>query len=189
MATPVDGFPRYLVDEIGNVYSTISNKYIKTSITRGGYKTVELFNENGSKRMLVHRLVAKAFIPNPNNYPQVNHIDENPSNNCVDNLEWCTSKYNMNYGNGAKTRHQRIDYSKPIYRENAIKNGKVASIPVVQIDLSGNVLNKFESIRDAERYLGVKQSHICHCCKGQRKTSNGFVWKYERGNDLSQLQY
>lgn len=128
-------------------------------------------------------------IPNPNNYEQVNHIDENPSNNSVGNLEWCTAKYNMNYGNGAKTRHLKIDYTKPIYKENAIKNGKLASVSVIQIDLSGNILNKFDSIRDAEKYLGVKKSHICHCCKGHRKTANGFIWRYERGNDLSLFQF
>lgn len=189
MAIPVLNYPNYTVNEKGKIYSIKSNKFIKPSITKKGYMSVELFNENGSKRMLVHRIVAMAYIPNPNHYPQVNHIDENPSNNNVENLEWCTAKYNMNYGNGARTRHFKIDYSKPCYRENAIKNGKNASVPVLQISLAGKVINRFESIKDAERYLGIKTSHICDCCKGKRKTSNGFLWKYERSDDLSQYQY
>lgn len=189
MATPILNYPNYTVNEKGKIYSIKSNKFIKPSITKNGYMSVELFNENGSKRMLAHRIVAMAYIPNPNDYPQVNHIDENPSNNNVENLEWCTAKYNMNYGNGARTRHLKIDYSKPCYRENAIKNGKNASVPVLQISLDGNVINRFESIKDAERYLEIKNSHICDCCKGRRKTSNGFLWKYERSDDLSQYQY
>lgn len=189
MAIPVYDYPNYLVDKAGRIYSIKSKKFIKPSITKYGYMSVELFNKNGSKRFLVHRLVAQAFIPNPNNYPQVNHIDENQSNNAVTNLEWCTAKYNMNYGNGAKTRHLKIDYTKPIFKEIARKNGKKVSIPVLQIDKTGNVINRFNSIKDAERNLGITNSHICECCKGKRKTSNGFVWKYERGNDLSLFQY
>lgn len=68
------------------------------------------------------------------------------------------------------------------------KNGKKASVPVLQISLAGNVINRFESIKDAERYLGLKNSHISECCMGKRKTSNGFHWKYERGSDLSDCQ-
>ena len=189
MAITVVGYEDYLIYPDGKVFSTKSNKFLKPNITPQGYKSVELFNNNGSKRLLIHRLVAQAFIPNPNNYPQVNHIDENPSNNAVTNLEWCTAKYNMNYGNGAKKRHLKIDYTKPIFKEIARKNGKKVSIPVLQIDKTGNVINRFNSIKDAERNLGITNSHICECCKGKRKTSNGFVWKYERGNDLSLFQY
>ena len=189
MAIPVVGYEDYLIYPDGKVFSTKSNKFLKPNITPQGYKSVELFNNNGSKRLLIHRLVAQAFIPNSENLPQVNHKDENPSNNSMDNLEWCTAKYNMNYGNGAKTRHSKIDYSKPSYKENAIKNGKVVSIPVLQIDKYGNVINRFGSIKEATDSLGVKQSHISECCKGKRKTSYGFSWKYERSDDLSVYQY
>ena len=104
MAIPVVGYKDYLIYPDGKVFSTKSNKFLKPNITPQGYKSVELFNNNGSKRLLIHRLVAQAFIPNPENLPQVNHKDENPSNNNVDNLEWCTQKYNCNYG----TRVDRI---------------------------------------------------------------------------------
>ena len=189
MGLPVFGYPNYIVYENGMIYSTLSNKYLKPSKNKKGYMTVELFNDSGSKRLLVHRIVATAFIENPYGLPQVNHIDEDKGNNNVSNLEWCTAKYNMNYGNGAKTRHSKIDYSKPSYKENAIKNGKVVSIPVLQIDKYGNVINRFGSIKEATDSLGVKQSHISECCKGKRKTSWGFSWKYERSDDLSVYQY
>ena len=172
-------YPNYMVNEDGNIYSIFSHKFLKPSKQKNGYLTVELFNSKGSKRLLVHRIVAEAFIPNPNNYPQVNHKDENKLNNCIDNLEWCTAKYNMNYGCGAKTRHLKI----------AIKNGMKVCVSVLQIDKTGNIINRFNSIKEAERNLGISNSHISECCKGKRKTANGFVWRYERGNDLSEFRY
>ena len=150
-------------------------------------EVVELFNSDGSKRVLIHRLVAMAFIPNPDDLPQVNHKDENPSNNHVDNLEWCTAKYNMNYGDGAKTRHSKIDYSKPCYKENAIKNGKAVSVPVFMFSKNGSFLTSFNSIIDASIATGIHRSNIGMASRGERKTAGGYVWK--RGNDLSVCQY
>jgi len=158
------------------------------SITKLGYCSVELFNKGKSKRFLIHRLVAQHFIPNPDNLPQVNHKDENPRNNCVDNLEWCTAKYNMNYGNGAKTRHLKIDYTKPIYRELAIKNSMAMRKPVLQFSRSGEFIKKYASSADASRAMGARStSHITECCKHNKryKTAYGYKWEYERSDDLS----
>ena len=94
----------YRIDDHGNVYSIKSNKQISYFIRNNGYKRVTLFKNGKSKNISIHRLVAIAFIPNPNDLPQVNHKDENKLNNNVDNLEWCSSKYNANYG----TRIKRI---------------------------------------------------------------------------------
>ena len=94
----------YRIDDHGNVYSIKSNKQISYFISNNGYKRVTLFKNGKSKNISIHRLVAIAFIPNPNDLPQVNHKDENKLNNNVDNLEWCSSKYNANYG----TRIKRI---------------------------------------------------------------------------------
>lgn len=189
MAIPVEGYEKYTVDKNGRIYSLISNKYLKPNSNKQGYLSVELFNDKGSKRLLIHRLVAKAFIPNPLNLPQINHKDENPKNNSVDNLEWCTAKYNMNYGIGAIKRHKNIDYSKPCFKINAILNGKKVSKPVMQIDKEGNILNTFISAKEASIVTGVDHSHINHCCNNKRKTAGGFVWKFERSEDLSQFQY
>ena len=131
MAIPVVGYENYLIYPDGKVFSTKSNKFLKPNITPQGYKSVELFNNNGSKRLLIHRLVAQAFIPNPENLPQVNHKDENPSNNSMDNLEWCTAKYNMNYGNGAITRHQKIDYTAEVFKRIGRENGKAVCRPAI----------------------------------------------------------
>ena len=110
---------------------------------------------------LVHRLVAEAFLENKNKLPEVNHKDENKENNRVDNLEWCASKYNANYG----TRNIRMIKQK-------------CSKPVIMLDLSGNELKRFESLGDASRETGFDISAIIRVCKGKQRTSMGYKWKY-----------
>lgn len=172
----VPGYEDYCVLSNGQVWSLKHSKFLKPNTNHGGYQSVELFKNGKGKRLLIHRLVAQAFIPNPQNYPQVNHIDECKANNDVSNLEWCTAKYNMNYGEGAKTRHDKIDYSKPSYRENAIKNGKKVSIPVMMIK-DGNIVAQFESAKEAYRQTGITQSSILRVVHGERKTAGGYKWK------------
>lgn len=177
-------FPDYMVSDDGKVYSMKTHKNLTLSPSKNGYMSVELRNESGSKRILVHRLVASAFIPNPDGLPQVNHIDEDKSNNASTNLEWCSAKYNMNYGTAARTRHEKIDYTKPIYKENAIRNSMAMRKPVKQIK-NGKVIAEYESAADAGRKLHLNSSHIGECCRGKRyKTVGGFRWQYKRRNDL-----
>lgn len=190
MYKPIKNYEDYLIFKSGLIFSTKSKRFLKPSINSNGYLSVELFNEKGSKRLLIHRLVAEAFIPNPDNLPQVNHKDEDRQNNHVNNLEWCTAKYNMNYGEGAKTRHSKIDYSKPVYKENAINNGKKVSRPVLQFTKDGEFVARYESGKEASRKTGANHAHILECCAGKRyKTVNGFVWKYEGSVDLLVFQY
>jgi hypothetical protein len=188
MGVPVKGYPDYLVFEDGRIFSKKSNKFLVPSSNQR-YQSVELHDNGKHERLLVHRIVATAFIPNPENYPQVNHKDENPLNNHVDNLEWCTAKYNMNYGEGAKTRHKKIDYSKPIFRKRAIENSMNLRKPILQFTKDGELVARYSSTADAMRTLGLKNAHITECARGKRQTAHGFVWKYERGNDLSAYQY
>ena len=127
-----------------------------------GYLMVVLTKNSKMKSFAVHRLVAQAFIPNPNNYPQVNHIDENKTNNRVDNLEWCTCKYNVNYGS---------------WKEKQSKAHKgLYSKKVVQIDKQGNYITTFNSITEAERITGIR--HISTVACGKRKYAGGFIWKF-----------
>lgn len=88
---------KYLISNLGNIYSVKHKKLLKQSTDNKGYMRVNLY-KGKNHTVLVHRLVAQHFIPNPNKLPLVNHKDENPSNNSVDNLEWCTHTYNLNYG-------------------------------------------------------------------------------------------
>lgn len=177
----IKDFEDYLIYDDGRIYSLKTNKFLKFNKSSNHYYSVELFNKNGSKRKLVHRLVALAFLPNPNNYPQVNHKDENPLNNNVDNLEWCTAKYNMNYGVGAITRHTKIDYSKEIFKITARKNGSVRSKKVLQFTKDNIFITAYKSIKDASRQTHVDNRHIASVCHGKRKSAGNYIWKFEGG--------
>lgn len=183
---PVVGYEGlYEVSNTGEVRSLFRyKKLLKPTVARNGYCAVELFKNKKRKRILVHRLVALAFIPNPDNLPMVNHKDETRDNNCVENLEWCTAKYNMNFGTLQRRRCSHTDYKKEIYAENARKNGKKVCKPVSQFTKSGDFMHSYESGKEAHRKTGVSHSHILECCAGKVKTAGGYVWKYERNDDL-----
>jgi len=97
----------YKISNYGRLFSYKSNKILRYSVRPNGYLKYSLYKNGRYEHISMHRLVAQAFIPNPNNYQIVNHIDENKTNNQVDNLEWCISKYNVNYGTGIKKGQRR----------------------------------------------------------------------------------
>ena len=160
----IPGYPNYQVSNIGRVksiernvwngrgYYTLSERIIKPSKDKYGYINVCIYGEYKREKIQVHRLVAKAFLENPNNLPQVNHKDECKTNNNVENLEYCDARYNVNYG----TRNERI--SKKV---KCIETGKI-----------------YPSIIYVERNLGFDKGHICACCLGKRKTCGKFHWQY-----------
>ena len=173
---PIEGYEDlYQVSNLGRVKSLNYRKsnqeqILKQDTNKKGYQQVQLYKDRKPKTFRVHRLVANAFIPNPNNLPQVNHKDEVKANNHVSNLEWCTVEYNINYG----TRNEKV--SKLMYG----KLGKDCpnSKQVIQLTLSGEVVRKWDSTMDIQRELGYNQGNISKCCKGKRKTSNGYKWCY-----------
>ena len=156
----------YQVSNFGRVKSIKFGKEIilKQHINKGGYYYVCLLKNGKHKNYYVHRLVAEAFIDNPDNLPQVNHKDENKTNNSVDNLERCTNEYNHNYG----TINERISQSQ--------------SKPVLQYDLNGNLIKEWKSINECGRN-GFNQGDICKCCNGKRKTAKGFICVYKNEAD------
>lgn len=172
----IEGYEgKYQVSNLGNVRSL---DYRNTKMTRNlrpklraNYLFVRLQKQGIGKCPMVHRLVAKAFIPNPNNYPEVNHKDENKHNNRADNLEWCTRSYNITYG----TTIDRIKETKKRM------NRRCAERVVCQFDKLGNLISTYPSILYASKVLGISPSCIGGCCRGALKTYKGFIWKY--GND------
>lgn len=131
---------------------------------RGRY-SVALCKNGKCKRMQVHRLVAMAFLPNPNNYPVVNHKDENPQNNTVENLEWCTTKYNLHYSNVPKKM-----------KAAAVKKQQKA---VLMYDKKGNFIREFESATKAAEYVGDFQQNVSKNCYGQTKSVKGYSFKFK----------
>lgn len=140
---------------------------VKQSIENNGYLC---FGCNG-KTTLVHRFIASCFIPNPQNLPCINHKDENKTNNCVDNLEWCDYKYNLNYG----TRNKRIAES----NSKVQKNNPQKSKKVLQFTKDGKFVKEWCSVKEIERVLGYAQPNISNCCNGKAKSSYGFLWRYK----------
>lgn len=134
-----------------------------------GYSLVTLYVGTKGKNQLVHRLVAKAFIPNPNNYPCINHKDENKANNCVENLEWCDYQYNNNYG----TKKERSSKT----QQNDINKSK----PVLMYSIMGNLLKEFPSCAEIKRDYGIPKNSITHVCNpnNKYKYSNGYIWIYK----------
>lgn len=145
----------YEVSDWGRVRR--NGKILRPAKIKNGYLLVSLYKNGIVRRVYIHRLVASAFIPNPQNLPEVNHRDENKTNNAVSNLEWCTHDYNMNYG----TIYERL------------------SKPVLQYDRQGNFIREWPSVSKVEEELGIGNSHISGCCLGKRKSAGGFVWRHK----------
>lgn len=160
-------YPNYEISNNGKVRNIKSKLIKKYATTHNGYFRVQLLNYSGGKCFMVHRLVAEAFIPNPNNLPQVNHIDGNKQNNSVENLEWCTCSYNINEA----FKMGLCKTSKNHYR----------SKKVIQYDLDGNIIKKWDCITDAIKILNLGKSAnsaITVALKDNTKTAYGFKWKY-----------
>lgn len=164
----------YQVSDKGRIKSlnwnkTGKKKLLKIHVSKKhGYSEVHLSKEGKDEVPRVHRLVAQAFIPNPDNLPQVNHKDEDKTNNNVDNLEWCTAKYNTNYGTGKQRRAEK--------RKNSDKRRK----PIAQFtfDLPCELVKVWPSLREIERQLGFAHANIVKCCKGKCEQAYGYQWAY-----------
>lgn len=165
----------YEVSNHGRVRNCKTGKVLRHNIHR--YCSVMLCRNTHNKRFTVHRLVASAFIPNPMGLPCINHKDENPLNNCVENLEWCTHKYNSNYGTAIKRRVAHTNWQSETMIRSMRKNAAHARKTVLQTK-NGRLINCFESVTEASRDTGISQSAISKNLTGKSKTSGGYVWKY-----------
>lgn len=164
----IEGFEGlYQVSNMGRVKSLKRNKQIikKTNKDGWGYLHIDLYKDGKGKMYKIHRLVARAFIDNPYNLPQVNHKDEDKTNNSVDNLEWCTRKYNCNYGTAIQRRTEKMT------------NGK-NSKAVFQYNMSGEFVKEYPSVMEVQRQLKYANTNISQCCLGKRKTAYGYIWRY-----------
>ena len=160
----------YQVSNMGRVKSlnykgTGKERILKGSKASNGYLQVLLYKDGKRKWYRIHRLVATAFCENPMGYTDVNHIDQDKTNNKVENLEFCSRSYNCNYG----TRNKRI--------------AEKLSKPVIAIDVRTGLIVEFESAHEAERETGINNGNITQCCQGKRNSAGSFYWYYANNND------
>jgi hypothetical protein len=147
----------YAATEDGRIWSYRRKKFLAPATKKAnGYQEVSLSVNGKNKVYLVHRLIAETYLDNPDNLPQVNHKDENKTNNSVSNLEWCTAKYNTLYGTGSLRSHQK--QYKRVY--------------CVELDQT------FESAKEASKATKTNYTHLCQCCRGEHKSSGGYHWRY-----------
>lgn len=160
----------YLISDTGKIFSVRTNRIMRTEYTKEGYERVEI-NINGvPHRHFVHRLVAETFIPNPDNLPVVNHKDENPRNNNVDNLEWCTHKYNINYGTCIARRVAHTEYRVGSKNINAKR--------VYQFAMDGSPVAEYGSVAEASEQTGLNRKSISKACCGKLKKYSEYFWSY-----------
>jgi len=158
----------YKISNYGRLFSYKSNKILRYSVRPNGYLKYSLYKNGRYEHISMHRLVAQAFIPNPNNYQIVNHIDENKTNNQVDNLEWCTSKYNVNYGTGIKKRSKTQKLTMTTMK------------PVIIIYPSG-LMRYCNSLHEASKISGKSLSVVSNIAGGKNITGqsrDGYKFKY-----------
>ena len=147
---------RYRVSNLGRVkslnYSNTGKEGILNAEDNGkGYLRVKLWKDGKVEKCRINRLVAQAFLPNPDNLPEVNHKDEDKTNNRVDNLEWCSRQYNVEYSQGKA---------------------------VIGINKVSGLILEFPSISEASRQTGINSRNICACLKGRQKSTGGYYWHY-----------
>ena len=139
----------YAVTSCGRVYSYRNECFLKPKREKNGYLRVQLCKNGEGKMYSLHRLVAQAYLPNPENLPQVDHIDNDKTHNYVNNLQWITSRDN---------------------------NRKSKNKAILQYDLDGNFIKEWPSATDVGREV---QTNICKCLKGKYKTAYNYIWKYK----------
>lgn len=182
----ISGFDGYEVSNMGRVKSksklkkngngySVTHELIMRPVVTKGYHSVSLRCGNVKKKMYVHRLVAMAFIPNPENKPFINHKDNNPQNNNVDNLEWCTPKENTQWmvknGRNKRTKEWLDNLHESQSRTyKAVKGTNMSTGEVVIFENLNSVKTK-----------GFQPSCVCNCCKGIRKSHAGYLWEYMEG--------
>lgn len=152
----IENYSGYGITSCGKVWSYKSNKFLSQRYDKYGYLRITLMNDDKKmKTELVHKLVALAYVPNPDGKETVNHKDENKENNCVSNLEWMTRQENLNYGTRGQRQSDKV--SKPI---RCIETGVI-----------------YKNAKVAAKEIGIDATNIYYCVSGKRKTAGGFHWE------------
>ena len=181
---PVVGFEVYEVSNQGDVRNAKTGNVLKCRADKKGYLRVNFRRDGKLYEKLVHRVVAMAFIPNPDGKPIIDHKNTIPSDNRVENLRWSTCKENNNnpltrkHNSEAKSGSNHPLYGKKHKTETILKMIEMSNkTPVEQYSKHGELIGTWDSMTDAEKATGIFHSNISKCCNGERKTAGGFIWK------------
>lgn len=176
----IEGFEGlYQVSNYGNVKSLNYRRHgyeknLTPKENNDGRLWVELANNGKTKCFLIHRLVANAFIPNPNGFLEINHKDENPKNNAACNLEWCSRQYNVDY------YYQRHPHGPK--RRSTERYGMRKHLKVAQFKKDGTFVKRWNNSREIFLETGMSDWGISECCRGNRKSAHGYIWRYASEN-------
>ena len=188
MWKPIQGYEdEYLISDRGEVWSIRGNRILQPKREKTGYLRITLSTPTSRKTFAVHRLVALAFIPNPENKPTVNHLNEIKNDNRVENLSWATHREQNVHGTRiaramANTnwvaRSTRVDYYAIARKHNYETMNAKQMRKVAQLNPTGEIITTYDSIGQAARSIGVSSGRIWECCNGRRKTCKGSIWNY-----------
>jgi len=159
---------------VKNSVNMPNNNILKGEVTKFGYRQYHMKVKGVSIKLKAHRLVAEAFIPNPDNLPQVNHIDGDKLNNNVKNLEWCDQKHNNRHALATGLREIDMQQVRNMHKTMARKQQR----KVNQLDLDGSFIKQFDSMNEAAAYFEGSSSSIRRVCQGKGRTAFGYKWEY-----------
>ena len=178
------------IDELGRLIKGREKVKQKQHYNKDNcYLNIILYKNGQKQRFYIHRLVAEAFIPNPDNKPQVNHISGIKTKNIVSNLEWCTRSENIKHSFKLGLSHSNFKtksgdkhhfYGKH-HKEDAKRKMKISHYKkVFQFDKNNNFIKEWNGIKEVEKILKISNGNISECCRGNRKTAGGYIWRYEQ---------
>lgn len=174
-------YPSYMINRKGEIKSLLTNKILKPAKVKTGYMCVSLRKNGESKTVRVHRLLAKAFIPNPDNKPHVDHINGVRDDNRLENLRWCTNQENQSF-ELARLNNSRALTGRKQSPEAVAKRAKTLQKSIgkkiEQYTLDGEYIKTFNSANEIQRLLGIWSAGVLKCCDGKFASSKGFIWKY-----------
>jgi hypothetical protein len=176
-----EDYPSYMINRKGEVKSLLTGKILKAAKHKSGYMLLGLRKNGESKTVKVHRLLAKAFIPNPENKPFIDHINGVRDDNRLENLRWCTNQENQSF-ELARLNNSRALTGRKQSKEAVAKRAKTLQQSIgkriEQYTLDGQYIKTFNSANEIQRELGIWSAGVLKCCNGKFTSSKGFIWKY-----------